>query len=160
MEREELLKQKKRETQKRYVEKNKEKIKMNRKRIEIECPDCNVKRMARADVKRKSNRCAKCSIIHTRIEKGDILHSLSTHPLYIRWVGMRNRVKDPLKQNSYLNKGIIVCDDWKNNFMSFYNWSIQNGFDPNLELDRIDNDGNYCPENCRWITHIENCHNR
>jgi hypothetical protein len=149
-----------REINRRYREKNKEKIAMNRKREDITCPDCNITRKARMDVKRKTNRCNICSIKNTRIEKGDILHSLSSHPLYIRWCGMKNRVKDPLKANSYLNKGIIVCENWNNNFLEFYEWSLLNGFETHLEIDRIDNDGNYCPENCRWVSHKENCLNR
>lgn len=150
----------KRDIQKKYRDKNKEKIKLNRKKIEIECPDCKKVRNVRIDQKRKTDRCQVCSIKNTRIEKGDILHSLSTHPLYIRWVGMKRRVNDPVKRKSYLDKGVIVCEEWKNNFLNFYEWSVASGFESNLELDRIDNDGNYCPANCRWISHKENCWNK
>ena len=150
----------KQKAQRKYAEKNKEKIKANRTKIEILCPDCKEVRQIRADQKRKTDRCKACSIRHIRIEKGDILHSLSTHPLYIRWNGMKQRVNDPLKRKSYLDKGIIVCDEWNISFLSFYEWSISNGFNENLELDRINNSGNYCPENCRWITHKENCLNK
>lgn len=148
------------EINKRYREKNKEKIQLNRKRIDITCPDCKLTRQKRSDSKRKSDRCNKCSIQHIRREKGDILHGLSTHPLYIRWNGMRQRVNDPLKRRSYLDKGVIVCEEWRTYFLPFYEWSILNGFKPELEIDRIDNDGNYCPENCRWISHKENCCNK
>ena len=116
--------------------------------------------MVRTDQKRKTDRCNVCSIRHIRIENGDILHSLSNTLLYIRWVGMKRRVKDPSKRNSYLDKGVIVCDEWNNDFLQFYNWSISNGFKEDLELDRIDNNGNYCPDNCRWISHQENCLNK
>ena len=148
------------EINKRYRNKNKEKIEKNRKRIEIECPDCNTVRNARIDVKRKSDRCSKCNIIHIRTEKGDNLHHLCEHPLYIRWSGMKQRVSDPLKRNSYLDKNIVVCEEWKNNFLLFYEWSITNGYSSELEIDRINNNGNYCPENCRWINHRENCLNK
>ena len=73
---------------------------------------------------------------------------------------MRNRVNDPLKRTSYLDKGIVVCEEWKTNFLPFYEWSITHGYKPELEIDRINNDGNYCPENCRWISHTENCQNK
>ena len=148
------------EIQKRYWEKNKDKIYQNRKRIEVECPICKDIRMVRTDYKRKTNMCSICNIRNTRLEKGDILHSLSTHPLYGRWAAMKQRVKDITKRKSYLDKNIVVCDEWKNDFLKFYEWSIINGFKEELELDRIDNNGNYCPENCRWITHQENCCNK
>ena len=144
----------------RYYIKNKDKIETRRKRIDIECPDCKNIRNTRADVKRKSDRCMGCNMKHIRIEKGDVLHHLSTHPLYTRWAGMKQRVNDPLKRNSYLDKNIVVCEEWKNNFLPFYEWSITNGYSSDLELDRKDNNGNYCPENCRWITHQENCLNK
>jgi hypothetical protein len=95
-----------------------------------------------------------------RIDNGEILHGLSNHPLFIRWNGMKCRVNDIKKRNSYLDKNITVCDEWKHNFLSFYDWAISNGFKENLEIDRINNNGNYCPENCRWISHIENCNNK
>jgi len=144
----------------RYWNKNSEKINERRKKVDILCPDCNIIRNVRADVKRQSDRCSKCNIRKIRIDKGDILHGLSNHPLYIRWKGMNSRVIDIKKRNSYLDKNIVVCDEWKNNFLSFYDWANNNGFKDDLEIDRIDNNGNYCPENCRWITHIENCRNK
>jgi hypothetical protein len=53
-----------------------------------------------------------------------------------------------------------MCDEWKNNFQAFYDWAMLNEYQDNLELDRIDNDKNYSPDNCRWVTHKENCNNR
>jgi len=150
----------KQEINKKYRDSHKELIKERRKRIEILCPDCNETRLVRTDVKRKSDRCNRCSILKIRIDKGDILHNLSNHPLYIRWAGMKQRIKDINKRNSYLDKGIIVCDDWSCNFLSFYNWSILNGFQEDLELDRINNDANYSPDNCRWVSHKINCNNK
>lgn len=61
--------------------------------------------------------------------------------------------------HNYGGRGITVCDEWRNDFGKFYRWSIANGFSPELQLDRIDNDGPYAPWNCRWVTRKENIRN-
>lgn len=56
----------------------------------------------------------------------------------------------------YRDKGIVVCQEWKDSFSEFEKWAIENGYKDNLTIDRIDSDKNYCPENCQWITKNEN----
>ncbi len=89
-------------------------------------------------------------------------HKLSNHKLYSIWRGMKQRCYNK-KHTRYVDwggRGIIVCKEWKNNFLSFYNWAISNGYGKNLTIDRENNDGNYNPKNCRWITKKAQSFNR
>lgn len=76
------------------------------------------------------------------------------------WYGMKYRCYskklDARTARSYRDKGIRVCDEWLNDFNSFKEWALANGYKPGLTIDRIDPDGNYEPSNCRWITRSEN----
>lgn len=67
--------------------------------------------------------------------------------------------KKPTKKQ---RDGIIVCDEWQgeSGFVAFKTWALKNGFSPDLVLDRIDTTGNYCSENCRYITQKENNRNK
>ena len=61
---------------------------------------------------------------------------------------------------NYGGRGITICDNWKNDFLAFYNWSMKNGYQENLSIDRINNDGNYEPSNCRWVDRITQGNNK
>ena len=89
-------------------------------------------------------------------------HGMSDTRLYSIWRGMKKRTTNISHQAypRYGGRGIIVCDEWKNNFMSFYEWAILNGYSDELCIDRIDNDRNYEPSNCRWATRVIQGRNR
>ncbi|MFC2577682.1 MAG: hypothetical protein ACFNQH_01330 [Veillonella parvula] len=64
------------------------------------------------------------------------------------------------KKSKYYKNGIGVCDDWKNDYLKFREWSYNNGYTDELTIDRIDNEKGYSPDNCRWVTKKEQQNNK
>ena len=89
-------------------------------------------------------------------------HGDSKTRLYRIWKSMKCRCysTNHPTYTRYGRRGIEVCDSWKNSYIEFKAWAIAHGYDENLELDRINVNGNYEPENCRWISHHEQTLNR
>ena len=92
---------------------------------------------------------------------GNYRHGKRYSRIYNIWRSMRQRCKNPNSVNykNYGEKGIAVCDEW-NDFENFYNWAMENGYQEELTIDRIDVNGNYTPSNCRWISYKQQANNK
>jgi hypothetical protein len=92
----------------------------------------------------------------------NLKHGLVKHPLYRKWQDMKKRCYNPNvdRYKNYGALGIKVCDEWKANFLVFYNWSIENGWKEGLTIERLDNFKDYCPINCKYISNVEQHYNK
>jgi hypothetical protein len=100
--------------------------------------------------------------------KRNTKHNLSqdengnTTRLYSIWCRMKQRCfyVNSLDYKFYGGRGITVCVDWRNDYKKFHDWAIANGYDKNLTIERTDNYGDYCPDNCKWTTRTEQSRNK
>lgn len=108
-----------------------------------------------------SGRTRSCGCLRAELVRTySVTHGQARSREYKIWRGMKSRCYNPRQENykHYGGRGIQVCKRWLNSFENFL--SDMGPAPINNELDRKNNDGNYTPKNCRWITHLENCHNK
>ena len=131
--------------------------------VKVICEICKVERLQRIDkyLKRKTNNCISCNGRVNCPHKS--IHDLSTTQIYRKYQNILRRCYDPNDKGFkyYGGRGIGVSMEWldpKEGLKRFCEWSFNNGWkeDSKLQIDRIDNDGDYEPENCQFITQIEN----
>ena len=99
--------------------------------------------------------CHKCSASNK-------IHGQTNTKLFNIWQSMKQRCNDKncKTYKDYGGRGIKVCGEWENKFMNFYNWANANGYNEGLTIDRINNNGNYEPNNCQWVDIIQQANNK
>jgi hypothetical protein len=132
-----------------------------RKYYLVECSCGNEKWILAQNV--KNGRTKSCGCISTELKvKATTKHGMHKTRIYQTYHDMKDRClnSNNPRYHRYGGRGIIICERWLSSFENFYEWAVSNGYSDTLTIERVNNDGNYCPENCKWATMEEQLKNR
>lgn len=136
-----------------------EKSKNSRKRFWLcRCKCGNIRSYSTDVLTSKKYRSCGCR----QYEGNHKTHGKANTRIYAIWSKMKSRCHTPSTPHYeyYGGKGITVCDEWNSSFEAFYEWAINNGYSDSLSIDRIDPSKGYCPDNCRWVTKLQQARNK
>ncbi|MBS4171915.1 hypothetical protein [Bacillus sp. FJAT-49736] len=125
------------------------------------CECGNVKTVRSFDL--RDGKVKSCGCLHAeKVRTNTRTHGKRNTLIYHIWCSIKGRCFRTTCKDfpNYGGRGITMCDSWRNDFMSFYEWSMSNGYKEGLSIDRINNDGNYEPSNCRWVTQAKQSRNK
>ena len=134
----------------------------NKKNRTFPCKcDCGNIKNVRA-VELSGGTAKSCSVNCVARKMESKIYGCVNHRIANIWYGMHQRCYNPksIAYKYYGARGISICDEWIDDYKAFQDWALSHGYSDELSIDRINNDGNYCPENCRWATMKEQIANQ